>query len=559
MADAPSGSSAPSAPSDFIRRIIADDLRTGKHDHILTRFPPEPNGYLHIGHAKSICLNFGSSLEVGGVCNLRFDDTNPEKEEQEYIDSITRDVRWLGFDWADRLFFASDYFEKVYECAEELIRKGLAYVDSLSAEEMREYRGTLTQPGRESPDRHRPVEENLRLFREMRAGVHPEGKYVLRAKIDMAAPNINLRDPVLYRVKFATHHHVGDAWCLYPMYDFTHPISDALEGITHSVCTLEFEDHRPLYDWVVDHLDLGCKPRQIEFSRLSLEYTVMSKRKLNLLVKEGLVSGWDDPRLPTLAGMRRRGYPPEAIREFCARIGVSKADNRVEVGQLESCVREALDASSPRAMAVLRPLKVVIETLPEGHLDRLTLGNHPKRPELGQRSVPLTRDLFIEADDFAEISPKGFKRLVPDGEVRLRGGYVIRCREVVKNEAGEVVELRCTHDPATLGADPVGRKVRGVIHWVSADRSLPASIRLYDRLFLRPDPEEEGQDFLTMLNPASLETVTGRVEPSLADAPPEARFQFERVGYFCVDQDSRPGALVFNRTVTLRDSWAGGN
>jgi glutaminyl-tRNA synthetase len=543
--------------TNFIRQIIEDDLASGKHQRISTRFPPEPNGYLHIGHAKSIVLNFGVAKDFGGTCNLRFDDTNPHKENLEFVEAIKADVRWLGYDWEDRLYFASDYFERLYQFAEELITKGLAFVCDLTAEEMREHRGTLTEPGRPSPYRDRSIAENLDLFRRMRAGEFPDGTRTLRAKIDMASPNLNLRDPVLYRIRHGVvHHQTGSEWCLYPMYDYTHPISDALEGITHSLCTLEFEDHRPFYDWTVANVSVPCRPRQIEFSRLNLEYTVMSKRRLTQLVAEGFVEGWDDPRMPTIAGLRRRGYTPAAIRAFCERIGVTKADNLVEIAALESAIREDLDRSAPRAMAVLRPLKVVIESYPEDAVEELTFGNHPKDEAMGSRKVPFSRVVYIDREDFAEDPPKGFKRLVPDGEVRLRNAYVIRCERVIKDEEGQVVELRCTHDPDTLGKNPEGRKVKGVIHWVSAPHSVAAEVRLYDRLFATPEPGAGKDDFLADLNPDSLRTLTDcRLEPALAASEPGDRFQFEREGYFVLDRDSRADRLVFNRTVSLRDTW----
>jgi glutaminyl-tRNA synthetase len=548
----------PPAKTNFIRQIIEEDLASGKHTKIATRFPPEPNGYLHIGHAKSIVLNFGVAEDFGGTCNLRFDDTNPHKENREFVEAIEGDVRWLGYDWGGRLYFASDYFDQLYQFAVELIEKGLAYVCELTAEEVREYRGTLTEPGKESPYRGRSVDENLDLFRRMRAGEFPDGAKTLRAKIDMASPNLNMRDPVLYRIRHGVvHHQTGSEWCLYPMYDYTHPISDALEGITHSLCTLEFEDHRPLYDWAVNNVSVPCRPRQIEFSRLNLEYTVMSKRRLTQLVDEGFVEGWDDPRMPTVAGLRRRGYTPAAIRDFCERIGVTKAENLVEMAMLENAIREDLDHTAPRAMAVLRPLKVVIETYPEGRTEDLIAPNHPKDESMGSRTIPFGREVYIDREDFAEAPPKGFKRLIPGGEVRLRNAYVIRCDQVIKDEAGEVVELRCSYDSATLGRNPDDRKVKGVIHWVSATHSEAAEVRLYDRLFKVPEPGAGKTDFLTELNPDSLRTLTGcRVEPSLTEAQPGDRFQFEREGYFVIDQDSHPGHLVFNRTVGLRDTWA---
>jgi glutaminyl-tRNA synthetase len=544
--------------TNFIRQIIEEDLASGKHARIATRFPPEPNGYLHIGHAKSIVLNFGVAEDFGGTCNLRFDDTNPHKENREFVEAIQEDVRWLGYDWGGRLYFASDYFEQLYAFAVELIEKGLAYVCELTAEQVREYRGTLTDPGRESPFRNRTVEENLDLFRRMRAGEFPDGAKTLRAKIDMSSPNLNMRDPVLYRIRHGVvHHQTGSEWCLYPMYDYTHPISDALEGITHSLCTLEFEDHRPLYDWAVNNVSVPCKPRQIEFSRLNLEYTVMSKRRLTQLVNEGFVEGWDDPRMPTIAGLRRRGYTPSAIREFCERIGVTKAENLVEMAMLENAIREDLDRTAPRAMAVLRPLKVVLENYAEGATEELTAANHPKDESMGSRTVPFGRELYIDREDFAEVPPKGFKRLTPGGEVRLRHAYVIRCDQVIKDETGEVVELRCSYDPATLGKNPEGRKVKGVIHWVSASHSAAAEVRLYDRLFRVPEPGARKGDFLTDLNPDSLRTLTlCRVEPLLAAVGPGKRFQFEREGYFVVDPSSLPERPIFNRTVGLRDTWA---
>jgi glutaminyl-tRNA synthetase len=543
--------------TNFIRQIIDADLASGKHQTVSTRFPPEPNGYLHIGHAKSIVLNFGIAADYGGTCNLRFDDTNPHKENVEFVESIKTDVRWLGYDWQERLYFASDYFEQLYTFAIELIDKGLAYVCDLSAKQTRALRGTLTEPGQDSPYRNRSREENLDLFRRMRAGEFPDGSRTLRAKIDMASPNINLRDPVLYRIRHGViHHQTGSEWCLYPTYDYTHPISDALEGITHSLCTLEFEDHRPLYDWCVQHVSVPCQPRQIEFSRLNLEYTVMSKRLLTQLVEEGIVAGWDDPRMPTIAGLRRRGFTPESLREFCERIGVTKADNLVEMGMLESAIRDDLDRDAPRAMAVLRPLKVTLTNLPDDAPASITAQNHPKREDMGSRQVPFGAELFIDREDFAEDPPKGFKRLVPGGEVRLRNAYVIRCDEVVKGTDGQVTELRCSVDPETLGRNPEGRKVKGVIHWVAAGQGVAATVQLYDRLFTVPQPGAGGRDFRDDLNPQSLRTLTGcMVEPVLASAEVGARFQFEREGYFVLDADSVPGAPVFNRTVTLRDTW----
>ena len=543
--------------TNFIRQIIDDDLASGRHQHIRTRFPPEPNGYLHIGHAKSIVLNFGLARDYRGSCNLRFDDTNPHKENVEFVESIKADVHWLGFDWEDRLYFASDYFERLYGFAIELIEKGLAYVCDLGAEETRAYRGTLTEPGRESPWRNRTVAENLDLFRRMRSGEFPNGAKTLRARIDMASPNINMRDPVLYRIRHGViHHQTGSEWCLYPTYDYTHPLSDALECITHSICTLEFEDHRPLYDWCVEHCSVPCRPRQIEFSRLNLEYTVMSKRLLTQLVTEGHVAGWDDPRMPTIAGLRRRGYTPASIRDFCERIGVTKSDNRVEMAMLEHAIRDDLDAHAPRRMAVLRPLKVIIENLPEAHEEDMTVRNHPKDSDLGERVVPFTREIYIDRNDFAEVPPKGFKRLVPGGEVRLRNAYVIRCDQVLKDAVGEVVELRATADLQTLGRNPEGRKVAGVVHWVSAARGVRAEIRLYDRLFRVPEPGTGGRDFLADINPESLRILTDAVvEPSLQGATPGERFQFEREGYFVADPDSSPERPVLNLTVGLRDTW----
>jgi len=546
-----------STRTNFIRQIIEEDLAAGKHEQVKTRFPPEPNGYLHIGHAKSIVLNFGVAQDFGGTCNLRFDDTNPHKENVEFVESIKADVRWLGYDWDDRLLFASDYFERLYSFAEELIGKGLAYVCDLNAEETRAYRGTLTEPGRDSPYRDRSVLENLDLFRRMRAGEFPDGARALRGKIDMASPNINLRDPVLYRIRHGViHHQTGSEWCLYPTYDYTHPISDALEGITHSLCTLEFEDHRPLYDWCIDNVSVPAKPRQIEFSRLNLEYTVMSKRLLTQLVEEGICSGWDDPRMPTVAGLRRRGFTPGSIRAFCDRIGVTKADNLVEMGILESAIRDDLDNSAPRAMVVLHPLKVVLTNLPDAAPVMLTARNHPKHESMGTREIPFGPELYIDRADFERVPPKGFKRLVPGGEVRLRNAYVIRCDEVIEDGAGEVMELRCSVDADTLGKNPEGRKVKGVIHWVSAADGIHAEVRLYDRLFTTPQPGAGGSDFRDDLNADSLRTLTGCiVEPSLGSTQPGHRCQFEREGYFVVDQDSTPERLLFNRTVTLRDTW----
>jgi glutaminyl-tRNA synthetase len=550
------------ATGNFIRNIIDADMQASKNDgRVATRFPPEPNGYLHIGHAKSICLNFGIARDYRGTCNLRFDDTNPHKENNEYVDAIKEDIRWLGYDWGDRLFFASDYFESLYEFACELIRNGKAYVCDLTAEQIREFRGTLTEAGRDSPYRDRPVEENLDLFARMRAGEFEDGVRVLRARIDMISPNMNMRDPTLYRIRHGViHHQTGEEWCIYPMYDFTHPISDALEGITHSICTLEFEDHRPLYDWVLDNVSVPCHPQQIEFSRLNLQYTVMSKRKLTRLVEDGHVQGWDDPRMPTLAGMRRRGFTPASIRDFCDRIGVTKSENSVEMGMLEYSIREDLNAHAPRRMGVIHPLKVVILNYPEDRLEHLQAANHPQDESMGQRELPFTRELYIDREDFREEAPKKFKRLVSGGEVRLRYAYVIRCEEVIRDTDDNVIELHCSYDPATLGANPEGRKVKGVIHWVSVVHGLEAEVRLYDRLFTHPSPDStrDGRDYREYLNPDSLRTVTRCiVEPSLADARPGEPFQFEREGYFCVDSKLSSGSsLVFNRTVTLRDSWA---
>jgi glutaminyl-tRNA synthetase len=544
---------------DFIREIVKADNASGKHGgRVATRFPPEPNGYLHIGHAKSICLNFGVANDFGGHCNLRFDDTNPVTEDTEYVESIQDDVRWLGFTWNGEPLYASDYFETLYECAEILINKDLAYVDDLTADEIREYRGTLKAPGRNSPHRDRPVAESLDLFRRMRAGEFPDGSRVLRAKIDMASPNINMRDPILYRIRRAHHHRTGDAWCIYPMYDYAHPISDALERITHSICTLEFEDHRPLYDWLVNNLPLPGKPQQIEFARLNLTYTVMSKRKLLQLVNEKHVSGWDDPRMPTISGIRRRGFTPEAIRRFAEEIGVAKRENVVDVGLLEFFVREDLNKRAPRAMAVLRPLKVVLDNYPEGQTEHMDVVNNPEDPAAGTRKVPFSGILYIEQDDFREDPPKKFFRLAPGREVRLRNAYLVTCQSVVRNDAGQVVELHCTYDPATRGGDaPDGRKVKATLHWVSAAHAVTGEVRLYDRLFTHENPGTGDADFLTQLNPQSLEIARdAKLEPSLAAAAPGARYQFERLGYFCADPDTRAGAPVFNRTVTLKDSWA---
>ena len=546
-------------PTNFIRQIIDDDLASGKHSSITTRFPPEPNGYLHIGHAKSIVLNFGIAKDYQGTCNLRFDDTNPHKENIEFVEAIKSDVEWLGYHW-NQLYFASDYFEQLHDYAVELIKAGKAYVCELNAEEMREYRGTLTDPGRESPYRSRSVEENFKQFESMRNGEFPDGSKVLRAKIDMASPNLNMRDPVLYRIRHGViHHQTGAEWVLYPMYDFTHPISDAIEGITHSLCTLEFEDHRPLYDWVLDNISIDCHPRQIEFSRLNLQYTVMSKRKLTQLVEQNFVLGWDDPRMPTIAGLRRRGYSPASLREFARRIGVTKSDNTIEMGVLESCIREDLDRNAQRRMAVLRPLKLVITNFPEDGTEELAAANHPKDDSMGSRTIPLTREIYIDRDDFMEVAPnRKYKRLVAGGEVRLRNAYVIRCDEVIKDDDGEIAELKCSYDPDTLGANPPDRKIKGVIHWVSAPRSARAEIRLYDRLFSHPAPDadKEVDDWTSHLNPESLVVVEEAVvEESLADVEAGRQFQFEREGYFCRDSGENDG-LVFNRVVTLRDSWA---
>jgi glutaminyl-tRNA synthetase len=547
-------------PTDFIRDIIDEDLRTTKHgDRVATRFPPEPNGYLHIGHAKSVCLNFGIAAQYGGTCNLRLDDTDPSGESLEYVESIITDVHWLGFDWADRLFYASDYFERIYEFAVDLIKMGKAYVCSLNADQMREYRGTLTEPGRESPDRNRPVSDNMDLFARMRAGEFDDGAYVLRAKIDMASPNVVMRDPIIYRIKRVPHYRTGDKWVVYPMYDFAHCLSDSVEKITHSICTLEFENNRPLYDWFVHHLIADDRPQQIEFARLNVSYTILSKRRLIELVEKKYVSGWDDPRMPTVAGMRRRGYTPEAIRAFCAKIGVAKNDNLVDASLLEHCVRDDLNERAPRAMGVLRPLRVVIDNYPEAQTEEFDAPNHPQNPDKGTRKVPFSRVLYIEREDFDENPPKKYKRLGPGREVRLRNAYVIKFQAVTKDEkTGEVIEVHCTYDVETRnGPPPDGRKVEGVIHWVSAEHSLAAEVRLYDRLFTVQDPAAVADDVMNYLNPGSFETlVSCRVEPSLAGAQAGSRYQFERLGYFCIDvKDSSPGALVFNRIVPLRDSW----
>jgi glutaminyl-tRNA synthetase len=551
----------PGRAQDFIREIILEDLSAGRQRRVHTRFPPEPNGYLHIGHAKAIVLNFGVAAEFHGLCNLRFDDTNPTKEDIEYVESIQEDVRWLGFDWADRMYYASDFFEQMYQYAEQLITDGKAYVDSLTADETREYRGTLTEAGRNSPYRARSAEESLDLFRRMRSGEFADGAHVLRARIDMASPNINMRDPTLYRIRHATHHRTGNAWCIYPTYDYAHPISDAMEGITHSLCTLEFEAHRPLYDWVVDNIrhDAAFKsrPQQIEFARLNLNYTVMSKRKLLALVERKLVNGWDDPRMPTLAGFRRRGFTPEAIRDFCARIGIAKKENVIDVALLEHTVREDLNRRAQRALAVIRPLRVVIENYPEDRTETVAAVNNPEDHGAGTRPVPFSRVLYIECDDFMEVPPKKFFRLSPGAEVRLRYAYILKCERVVKDAAGQIVELRATIDQESLSGATASRRVKGTIHWVSAAHAIDAEIRLYDRLFGSEDPSDEGRDPLTDLNPNSLEIVRGaKVEPALAQASASQRFQFERQGYFSVDPDSRPGAPVFNRTVTLKDTWA---
>jgi len=550
-------------PTNFIRQIIDEDIKANKNDgRVATRFPPEPNGYLHIGHAKSIVLNFGIAEDYQGACNLRFDDTNPHKENIEYVEAIQDDVKWLGFDWDDRLYYASNYFEQLYDFAVELIKAGKAYVCDLNAEEIRAYRGTLKEAGKDSSYRSRSVEENLDLFQRMKAGEFEDGAKVVRARIDMASPNINLRDPTLYRIRHGViHHQTGEAWCIYPMYDFTHPVSDALEGITHSLCTLEFEDHRPLYDWILDNITIPCHPQQIEFSRLNLQYTVMSKRKLTELVSEGLVEGWDDPRMPTIAGLRRRGFTSASIREFCERIGVTKSDNLIEMGVLEDCIRTDLNTNAPRRMAVLHPLKVIITDYPEGQVEELSIANHPQDESMGTRQIAFSREIYIDQNDFMEVAPnKKFKRLVAGGEVRLRGAYVIRCDEIIKDDKGEVIELHCSHDAATLGANPEGRKVKGVIHWVSAPHALEAEIRLYDRLFSHPTPDatKDGKEYKEHLNPDSLRTLTNcYAEASLAEVEAGEPYQFEREGYFCLDgvlsSDER---LIFNRTVTLRDTWA---
>jgi glutaminyl-tRNA synthetase len=548
-------------PPNFIKEIIEEDIKTGRYGgRVHTRFPPEPNGFLHIGHAKSICLNFGLAQEYNGLCNLRMDDTNPSTEDEAYVKAIQEDVKWLGFDWGDRFYYASDYFDKLYEYAVELIKKGKAYVDSLSQEEIRQYRGTLTEPGKESPYRNRSVEENLELFERMKNGEFPEGSHVLRAKIDMAHPNLNMRDPVMYRIKYVSHYRTGNRWCIYPTYDFAHCISDSIEGITHSICTLEFEDHRPLYDWFLDELGI-YHPQQIEFARLNLTYTVLSKRYLSILVKEGYVSGWDDPRMPTIRGLRRRGYTPEAIKDFCERIGVARRNSLVDVALLEHCVREDLNKRAPRAMAVLRPLKLVIDNYPDDQVEELDAVNNPEDPSMGTRKVPFSKVLYIERDDFRENPPKDYYRLAPGREVRLRYGYYVTCVDVVKDDKGDIVEIHCTYDPATRGGwSPDGRKVKGTIHWVSARHAVPVEVRLYDHLFTREDMTnlDEGEDFRKYINPNSLQVLYPcYVEPSLANAPPESRYQFERLGYFAVDPvDSRKDRLVFNRIVTLKDTWS---
>ncbi|WP_144822086.1 glutamine--tRNA ligase/YqeY domain fusion protein [Marinobacter piscensis] len=545
---------------NFIENLIEDAIAKGDHTgQVVTRFPPEPNGYLHVGHAKSICLNFGIAQRFGGICNLRFDDTNPEKENQEYIDAIKRDVEWLGYTWNGDVRYASDYFDALYYFAEELIMRDKAYVCALSAEEMTEYRGTLTEPGKNSPYRERPTDESLRLFRDMREGKFDDGELVLRAKIDMASPNMNMRDPILYRIRYAEHHQTGDRWCIYPMYDFTHPISDAMEGITHSLCTLEFEDHRPLYEWVLENITAPCEPRQIEFARLNLNYTITSKRKLKRLVDEHVVEGWDDPRMPTISGMRRRGYTPESLRTFCDMIGVNKAGGVVDMGMLEFAIREDLNTRAPRAMCVMRPLKVTLTNYPADKTETLELPVHPQNPDMGQREVTWSQTLYIDREDFAEEPPRKWKRLAPDKAVRLRGGYVMTCKEVVRDASGEIIELRCEYDPATLGVNPEGYKPNGVIHWVSASHSVECDINQYDRLFSEEFPDSDREaDFLDHVNPESLVVLRGaRVEQNLADPMTELPYQFEREGYFFCDQEltAQAGKPVFNRTVTLRDSW----
>ncbi|MDH4064342.1 MAG: glutamine--tRNA ligase/YqeY domain fusion protein [Acidobacteriota bacterium] len=554
---------ADAPPQDFIRDIVSADVAAGRNGgRVVTRFPPEPNGYLHIGHAKAICVDFGVADEFGGVCNLRFDDTNPVKEEVEYVDAIKDDVRWLGFDWADREYYASDYYERLYQFAERLIEKGVAYVDSLSADAIRDHRGTLTTPGTDSPFRIRSVEDNLQFFRRMRAGEFPDGAHVLRAKIDMASPNINMRDPVLYRIRHAHHHRTGDQWCIYPMYDFAHPLSDAIEGVTHSLCTLEYVDHRPLYDWCIAQVGFEHAPKQYEFARLNLNYTVMSKRKLLQLVAQGHVAGWDDPRMPTISGLRRRGYTPESIRDFCGRVGVAKKENVIDIGLLEHCVREDLNRRAPRAMAVLRPLKLVITNYPHDRVEHMDVVNNPEDPSAGTRKVEFSREIYIERDDFMEDPPKKFFRLAPGREVRLRNAYLVTCTEVVKDASGTITELRGTYDPVTRGGDaPDGRKVKATLHWVSAAHAASGTVRLYDRLFTVEDPDgaaaKAGVEFTSLINAASLEELADcKLEPMLAMVEPGTRVQFERLGYFCADPDSRAGAPVFNRTVPLKDTWA---
>jgi len=555
--DGTSPDSTDKYPNNFIRTIIEKDVADGKNGGaVMTRFPPEPNGYLHIGHAKAICLSFGMAEEFGGATNLRFDDTNPLKESVEFINAIKRDIEWLGFQWKEERY-ASDYFPQLYEFAEQLIREGKAYVDSLSAEEIREYRGTLTEPGKDSPYRERSVDENLDLFRRMKAGEFADGEHILRLKIDMASPNINMRDPAIYRIRHVEHHQTGNEWCIYPMYDYTHCVSDSLEGITHSLCDLSFEDHRPLYDWVLDELAMNCHPQQIEFSRLNLQYTVMSKRKLRQLVEEGMVDGWDDPRLPTISGLRRRGYTPAAIRDFCRRIGVTKSDNNVELALLQSVIREDLEDTAPRVFGVLNPVKLVIKNFPEGEKVALNVANHPKDESMGTRELNFTREVYIDREDFREEANRKYKRLVLGDEVRLRYGFVIRAEEVIRDDSGEIAEIRCSYDPDTLGKNPEGRKVRGVIHWVSAEEGLPAEIRVYEPLFNVDFPDADDRDYHELMNPESLTVHQGFVEPSLQKAGLDDRFQFEREGYFCVDsKDSSENSLVFNRVVGLRDTWA---
>ena len=550
-------------PANFLRTIVSDDLQNGKHETVVTRFPPEPNGYLHIGHAKSICLNFGLARDFGGVCHLRFDDTNPVKEDTEYIESIKESVRWLGFDWGEHLYHASEYFEQLYEWAEYLIVQGKAYVDDLTPQQMKEYRGTLTEPGKESPFRSRTAQENLELFRRMRAGEFPDGAKVLRARIDMASPNMNLRDPVLYRILHANHPHVGDAWCIYPMYDFTHGQSDALEGITHSICTLEFESHRPLYEWFLENLPVPSKPRQYEFARLNLSFTVMSKRKLQELVQTGIVSGWDDPRMPTIMGLKRRGYTPGSIRTFCDRIGVGRSDAWIGYEVLEECVRNDLNETALRAMAVLHPIRLIIDNYPEGASEEFEVANHPAKPELGSRKIPFSREILIDADDFLEEPPKGFHRLTVGGEVKLKYAYVVKCTGMVKDEQGRIIQLHGEYDPGSTNG-PVtsdGRKIKGVIHWVSAPHAASVEVRLFDRLFNDANPDRGGADYMQFLNPDSLSVLPAcRVEPALLQSQPEQSFQFERLGYFSVDgKDSKPDQPVFNRVVTLKDTWGGKN